>query len=89
MFVGCEEGREQVEYCFRMVFWIGCIPTQVLDFLLIQEEVQGTSNSAYCLWLLGMSSCVHCQGTTVCLDLLPALNSDQPGWQLDYLHPYT
>lgn len=38
MFVGCEEGREQVEYCFRMVFWIGCIPTQVLDFLLIQER---------------------------------------------------
>lgn len=34
---------ERVGYCFRMVFWIGYVPTQVLDSLLIQEEVQGIS----------------------------------------------
>lgn len=71
---------ERVGYCFRMVFWIGYVPTQVLDSLLIQEEVQGISNSATCLWLLGMSFCVHSQGTTVCLDLLPGPDFDQPGW---------
>lgn len=54
---------ERVGYCFRMVFWIGYVPTQVLDSLLIQEEVQGIS-----------------QGTTVCLDLLPGPDFDQPGW---------